>query len=169
MRRGKKFELLPWQLKFAGLVFDDEVQTALLSVARKNGKSSLLALLLAARLLTSARDRNVWDSAQSSVSASGGKSIILGTRLRGDLFESALDQARRGVEGVAALEFTVEPDCDIMDTAVWAAANPSLGSVKSLDYMRRAAAAADDPSLQPSFRAHDLNAVAEDDAETIVA
>lgn len=255
LRRGKPFKLLDWQLDFAALVFDPDVQTALLSVARKNGKSSLLGLILSsllsprsplyggphwrglaititarlaavladiimqlaaannlpfseargnrpriesvsgarldfltagrgaahggdvdlsvideAGLLTSARDRNVWDSAQSSVSASAGKTVILGTRLRGDLFESALDQARRDVEGVRALEFTIEPEADIMDPDVWRAANPSLGAIKSLDYMRRAAAAAaDDPSLQPSFRAHDLNAVAEDDAETIVA
>ena len=253
--RGRKFKLLPWQLEFAGIVFDAEVQTALLSIARKCGKSSLLGLLLGSKLdpasplyggptwralaitinarlagiladivmqiaassnlpfrqlkgnrpriesvggaqldfltagrgaahggdaswslldeaglMTSARDRNVWDSAQSSVSASGGKSIIAGTRLRGDLFESSLDQMRRGIEGVKGLEFTVAPDCDIMDEKVWRQGNPSLGSIKSLDYMRRAAlAAADDPSRQPSFRAHDLNAIADEGAETIVS
>ena len=253
--RGRKFKLLPWQLEFAGIVFDPDVQTALLSIARKCGKSSLLGLLLGSKLdpasplyggptwrglaitinarlagilsdivmqiaassnlpfrevkgnrpriesvggaqldfltsgrgaahggdvswsvldesglMTSARDRNVWSSAQSSVSASGGKSIILGTRLRGDLFEASLDQMRRGIEGIKGLEFTVAPDCDIMSEDVWRQGNPSLGSIKSLSYMRRAAlAAADDPSRQPSFRAHDLNAIAEDDSETIVS
>ena len=135
-----------------------------------HGGDASWSVLDEAGLMTAARDRNVWDSAQSSVSASGGKSIILGTRLRGDLFESSLDQMRRGIEGVQGLEFTVAPDCDIMDEKVWRQGNPSLGSIKSLSYMRRTAlAAADDPSRQPSFRAHDLNAIAEDDSETIVS
>ena len=45
-----KFKLLPWQLEFAGIVFDPDVQTALLSIARKCGKSSLLGLLLGSKL-----------------------------------------------------------------------------------------------------------------------
>ena len=255
LRKGKPFELLNWQIDFTVIVFDPEVQTALLSVARKNGKTSLLALLLSAYLdprsplyggaswralsitvnqdkasrlaraimgiakssalpfkwtkgnapciespdgagldfltsgrggahggdvdlsvideaglLTSARDKHVWSSAQSSVSASGGKTIILGTRLRGDLFEASLDQMRRGIEGVAGLEFAPALDCDIMDEAAWRAANPSLGPVKGERYMRNMAiAAADDPSRQPDFRADDLNLPASADEETIVS
>ena len=100
-----------------------------------------------------------------------GKASSLGTRLRGDLFEvvpgsnAPGNRGRRGpgIHGSAGLRHHGPEE-------VWRQGNPSLGSIKSLSYMRRAAlAAADDPSRQPSFRAHDLNAIAEDDSETIVS
>ena len=51
-----------------------------------------------------------------------------------------------------------DPDCALDDRAQWAKANPTLGSVKSIDYMvdaaRRAMAT---PLAASGFRGHDLN------------
>ena len=51
------------------------------------------------------------------------------------------------------------PDgCDIGDEAAWYAANPTLGTIKSVAYMRdEVARVAGVPSDEPSFRALDLN------------
>jgi phage terminase large subunit-like protein len=49
-------------------------------------------------------------------------------------------------------------DADWEDEAVWRAANPGMGSIKSLDYMRRECAKAkDEPSYQGTFRRLELN------------
>jgi len=129
------------------------------------------AVIDEAGLLTSSRDRGLWSSAQSSVTASPeGRFICLGTRLAGDLFEAQLDQGRRGVDGVATLEFAAPDDADVLDVAAWEAANPSLDEIKSRAALNHLAQqAADDPSRQSSFRAEELNQRTELEAEPIVS
>ena len=256
LRQGKRFSLMSWQEDFASLLFGEGCQSLGLSIARKNGKTGTLALLVLSRidpasplcvdgfravciganarissitadaimdiarasgialnrkagnrpciespcgsrrldlltagrtathgeaadwvvvdeagLLNSRHDGELWASCMSSVSASPiGRAVFLGTRLKGDLFEGLLDQARREVAGVKALEFGCEADCDISDPAQWERANPGMSVTKACAYMERAAAAAlDDPSQASAFLSHDLNAPVADDAETVVS
>ena len=55
--------------------------------------------------------------------------------------------------------FTEAPeDCDIEDRAAWRAANPGLGSVKSLAYMvEESERVRFTPTDEQDFRAYDLN------------
>jgi len=253
---GKPFRLLPWQVEFAALVLAGEAQTCCLSIARKNGKTGLLGLLVLARidpasplyggprwralcisesegrteavgnaimsiagssglvlvekraprhtiespggagvdflasgkgaahsfdcdwalideagLLTRKHHRHIWSTAESSLSASDDpRFLICGTRLEGDLFAEALDQAKRGVAGCAALEYSAPDAADILDTEAWLAGNPSLGTIKSRQHFEgQAQRAADDPHKQPDFKAHHLNQPFDPDAQTIVS
>ena len=55
--------------------------------------------------------------------------------------------------------FEAPADCELDDRAAWHAANPGLGSIKSLEYMEAEAARVKHvPTDEPSFRAYDLNA-----------
>ena len=47
---GKPLQLMPWQRRFVRKAFADDVQTAALSVARGNGKSTLVAGLAVVQL-----------------------------------------------------------------------------------------------------------------------
>ena len=54
--------------------------------------------------------------------------------------------------------YTLDEDDDPFDPAVWIKANPSLGSAKTIDYMRaQAAKAAELPSAKANFLTKDLN------------
>ena len=99
------------------------------------------------------RARDLLAGLRSSVSAKNGRLVHISVRGAGLLFREILDNPETVSRVYAA------PDkCDLTDEAAWAAANPSLGSIKSIEYMRsevaRLAAA---PSDEPSFRAFDLN------------
>ena len=54
------------------------------------------------------------------------------------------------------------------DPAAWAAANPTLGSIKAVEYMRdRARLAARNPADAADFMAHDLNRPGEPSREMV--
>ena len=99
------------------------------------------------------RARDLLAGLRSSVSARGGQ--IRHISIRGDspLFAEIL-----GNPAVVSHVHAAPDDCAIDDEAAWHAANPGLGTIKSLDYMRaeveRVRGVASD---EPSFRAFDLN------------
>ena len=100
------------------------------------------------------RARDLLAGLRSSVSARDGK--IRHISIRGDspLFAEILANP-----AIPSHIFAADEDCDISDERQWAKANPGLGLIKSLQYMRdeveriQAGAASD----EPSFRALDLN------------
>ena len=99
------------------------------------------------------RARDLLAGLRSSVSAKNGR--ILHVSIRGDsiLFAEILANP-----AVVSHVYAAQPDCTIGDEDAWRAANPGLGVIKSLDYMRDEVARVQGvPSDEPSFRALDLN------------
>ena len=99
------------------------------------------------------RARELLAGLRSSVSARNG--AIRHISIRGDsiLFREILENP-----SVVSHVHAAPDDCAIDDEAAWRAANPGLGSIKSIEYMKnevtRVAGVASD---EPSFRALDLN------------
>ena len=90
---------------------------------------------------------------RSSVSARNGK--IRHISIRGDsmLFREILENP-----SVVSHVYAAADGCAIDDEVEWYRANPGLGTIKSVDYMRaEVERVAGVPSDEPSFRAYDLN------------
>ena len=99
------------------------------------------------------RARDLLAGLRSSVSARGGK--IRHISIRGDsiLFREILEKP-----SVVSHVHAAPADCAIDDEAAWRAANPALGVVKSMAYMRAEVERVQGvPSDEPSYRAYDLN------------
>ena len=111
------------------------------------------------------RARELLAGLRSSVSARNGQ--IRHISIRGDspLFAEILDNP-----AVTSHVHAAPDGCSIDDEAAWHAANPGLGTIKSLDYMRaeveRVRGVASD---EPSFRAYDLNLALSPTREMICA
>ena len=99
------------------------------------------------------RARDLLAGLRSSVSARNGKIRHISIRGDSELFGEILDNP-----AVPSHIYAAPDDCDIGDEAAWKAANPGLGTVKSIQYMRneveRIHGVASDI---PAFRALDLN------------
>ena len=99
------------------------------------------------------RARDLLAGLRSSVSARNGK--IRHISIRGDsiLFREILENP-----AVVSHVYAAPAECKIDDEAAWRAANPGLGTIKAVDYMRaEVLRVAGVPSDEPSFRAYDLN------------
>ena len=137
---------------------DETVEILASDKAGSHGQSSMLALIDEGGLLGENK-RGLWESILSSVSATpGGRCIAIGVRSTGPMFAESLDMAKRGVPGVVAVDHTAPLGCNLDDRSAWAAANPSLGVLKRLDYMEmKCAQAMETPAAQVHFRMLDLN------------
>ena len=238
--QSKPFIIEPWQLDFLRGALKPDVMEAALSVARKNGKSGLIAAVLlcymagpwkrrgwrglvcsltgrlSAELLTAMqsiatasglsgitfkrspypgqanvsdediildflaadkasghamgadvaiideaglleeRQRPLWNAMLSSVSGRDGRLVCISIRGECPMFDELI--ARQGDPAVHVTEYAAPSEGALDDPATWQAANPGLGTIKSAEYMRKAAARAiATPADQSSFRAHDLN------------
>ena len=99
------------------------------------------------------RARDLLAGLRSSVSARNGKVRHISIRGDSELFAEILDNP-----AVVSNVYAAPDDCDIGDEAAWRAANPALGVVKSIEYMRSAVELVKNCSSdEPSFRALDLN------------
>ena len=99
------------------------------------------------------RSRELLAGLRSSVSAKGGRVLHISVRGDSPLFAEVLDNAANVCHVYAA------PDgCALDDQAAWRAANPGLGTIKQIGYMRaeceRIRGA---PGDENSYRAFDLN------------
>ena len=125
-----------------------------LSADRSAGHASGYDLVIVDEVgLFPLRARDLLAGLRSSVSARNGK--IRHISIRGDsiLFREILEN-----KSVVSHVHAAPDDCAIDDEAAWRAANPALGVVKSMAYMREEVArVAGVPSDEPSFRALDLN------------
>lgn len=105
------------------------------------------------------KDRELVNGLRSSVSARDGRFIALSIRGDSPFTAELLDRA--GDPGVSVHHYTAPDGCELDDRAAWHAANPGLGSIKSLGYMaHEAQRALSTPADQAHFRAFDLNQVA---------
>ena len=99
------------------------------------------------------RARELLAGLRSSVSARNG--AIRHISIRGDsiLFREILENP-----AVVSHVHAAPAECNIDDEAAWRAANPGLGTIKSIAYMKNEVErVAGVPSDEPSFRAYDLN------------
>ena len=111
--------------------------------------------------------RDLWDAVYSSTSTRDGRSLHISIRGDGPMFAELRE--RRDDPAVVWHEYAADEDGDVLDPAQWHKANPGLGSIKSLDYMRDAAErAAATPAAMAGFRTLDLNLPGSPDAATVV-
>ena len=95
-------------------------------------------------------------SLRSSTSAKNGKFLALSIWGFGPFIPEIV--ARRNDPGVAVHLYQAPEGSDLADESAWLAANPGLGEIKSLDYMRRESKRVlATPNDQAFFRSHDLN------------
>ena len=139
-----------------------------LSSDKASGHASGFDLAIADELgLFPERGRDLVSGLISSTSARDGRllaiSILGGSPLTAEMVARADDPA------TVVHVHQAPAGCDLDDEAAWRAANPTLGSIKSLSYMedmaRRAVAS---PAEQSAFRAFDLNLPSEPGREMIV-
>ena len=106
--------------------------------------------------LLSERDRALVNGMRSSVSARRGKFVALTIHGDGPFVPEIL--AREGDKALAIHHYRADPEAAIDDEAQWRKANPGLGTIKSVEYMRnesrRVAVSVSD---RPSFMALDMN------------
>ena len=125
-----------------------------LSADRTAGHASGYSLVIIDETgLLPERARDLLAGLRSSVSARNGK--IRHISIRGDspLFREVLANP-----AVPSMVYAAPDDCEIDDEAAWRAANPALGVIKSVEYMRAEVLRVRGvPSDEPSFRALDLN------------
>ena len=125
-----------------------------LSADRGSGHSSGYDLVIVDETgLFPLRARDLLAGLRSSVSAKNGTIRHISIRGDSELFREILENP-----AVLASVYAAPADCKIDDEAAWAAANPALGTIKSVAYMREEVARVRGvPSDEPSFRALDLN------------
>ncbi len=112
------------------------------------------------------RDRENVNSMRTSISARDGRFIALTIHGHGPFVGEML--ARRDAPAVSVHHYYAPADCKLDDESAWRAANPGLGTIKSLAYMRdEAARVALVATDEASFRALDLNAPYEPGTEMI--
>ena len=125
-----------------------------LSADRTAGHASGYSLVIVDETgLLPERARDLLAGLRSSVSARNGR--IRHISIRGDsiLFREILENP-----AVVSHVYAAPDDCAIDDEAGWRAANPGLGIIKSVAYMRAEVERVRGvPSDEPSFRALDLN------------
>lgn len=129
-----------------------------LTADRNAGAASGFDLILVDELgLFPERSRELMAGLRSSISARDGRVISISIRGDSALLTEIID--RRESPGTAVHLFEAPADCRLDDLSAWQAANPGLGSIKSLKYMKdEAARVALAPADQGAFRAYDLNA-----------
>ena len=113
------------------------------------------------------RDRGLVNGLRSSTSARNGRVLHLSIWGSGpfvpELVEASDDPS------ICVHLHQADEDSDLEDPAAWAQANPGLGTIKSVDYMRdRARLAARNPADSADFSSHDLNRPGEPSREMIV-
>ena len=116
--------------------------------------------------LLAERHRGLVAGMRSSTSARNGRFVSLTIHGSGPFVPEILD--RRGERGLAVHHFAAAPDRAVDDEQGWKEANPGLGTVKSLAYMRRESARViASPADQSFFVAHDLNRPSDPGAELL--
>ena len=115
------------------------------------------------------RHRPLWDAVNSARSGRDGRLIALGVRSTGPMFAELLARGAAGDPNVFAVDYSAPEDCDLNNESAWRKANPGLGSIKSIAYMReRSAEALAVPAAVAGFRLLDLNQKIAPRAEMLV-
>ena len=139
---------------YPGRVVSETGTLEVLSSDRTAGHSSSFDLVVVDETgLMPERSRELLAGLRSSVSAKDGRTVHISVRGDSPLYAEVLNNP-----AVVAHVYMAPDGCKLDDEAAWRAANPGLGAVKSIVYMRneveRIRGA---PGDEPSFRAFDLN------------
>ena len=129
----------------------------LVTASSRTGHSSSLdlAILDEAGLLTE-RQRGLWEAVQSSISARRGRLLAVGIRSTGPMFAEMLED--QGASYTHVEHFSAALSARLDDPEAWKAANPGLGPIKALSYLRQMSKRAlNRPRVQQSFRELELN------------
>ena len=139
---------------YPGVIESETGSLDTLSADRTAGHASGYDLVIVDETgLLPERARELLAGLRSSVSARNG--TIRHISIKGDspLFREVLDNP-----AVPSIVYSAPDECEIDDEAAWRAANPGLGIIKSVAYMRAEVLRVRGvPSDEPSFRALDLN------------
>ena len=112
------------------------------------------------------RDRALVNGLRSSTSARNGRVIHLSIHGTAPFIDELLEAADD--PAVCVHHHAPPEDADMQDPVAWRAANPGLGTIKSLSYMTDTARlAAANPNNAPDFRSHDMNLPGEPSREMI--
>lgn len=102
------------------------------------------------------RQRGLWNAMLSAISGRDGRLMCISIRGECPMFSELIGRAAE--PHVHVTEYAAPAHGALDDPHTWAAANPGLGTIKSAEYMRKAAArAVAIPADQAAFRAYDLN------------
>ena len=100
--------------------------------------------------------RELYNSMQSSTSTTDGIFLSIGTQKQGPMFKE--QRSRASLEGRVFHHYTTPMDYDLDDPDGWAMSNPSLGGIKSFDYMtKQIERAKESPEDELFIRSDDLN------------
>ena len=139
---------------YPGVIESETGSLDTLSADRTAGHASGYDLVIVDETgLLPERARDLLAGLRSSVSARNG--TIRHISIKGDspLFREVLDNP-----AVPSIVYSAPDECEIDDEEAWRSANPGLGIIKSVAYMRdEVARVAGVASDEPSFRALDLN------------
>ena len=114
------------------------------------------------------KDRALVNGMRSSISARNGRVISLTILGFGPFVPELVE--RQDDPSVSVHYYAAPPDCKLDDRDAWLAANPGLGTIKSMEYMEDTARrAAVSPNDEPDFRLFDLNQKVEPGAQRIVS
>jgi len=135
-----------------------------LTADRKAGHASSFDLVVCDETgLFKESARELLAGLRSSISAKGGRILHISVRGDSGLYHEILENP-----ATCAKVFAAPDGCELSDKKAWRAANPGLGTIKSLEYMRseveRIKAV---PSDEASFRAYDLNQQLDPQSEMI--
>ena len=99
--------------------------------------------------------RDLWQNSTASVSARAGSVLVISTRGGGPLLEEIIDTPDPDTH---LQLYTAREGAALDDESSWYAANPSLGTIKSLEYMRkRSREVLANPAGQAGFMSSELN------------
>ena len=146
---GLRFKRAP----YPGSVESETGRLEILSSDRTAGHSSGFDLVIVDETgLMPERSRELLAGLRSSVSAKGGRTMHISVRGDSPLYREILNNP-----AVVSHVYAAPEGCELDDTSAWIAANPGLGGIKSLSYMKaeveRIRGA---PGDENSFRAYDL-------------
>ena len=147
---GLRFKRSP----YPGMVRSATGTLEVLSSDRTAGHSSSFDLVVVDETgLMPERSRELLAGLRSSVSAKGGRTIHISIRGDSPLYSEILNNP-----SVTTRIYAAEDGCALDDEEQWHRANPALGTIKSLAYMRNEVARIRGaPGDENSFRAFDLN------------
>lgn len=111
--------------------------------------------------------------ALTSLSAKDGRLLAISIRGSSALVQDLMDrdkkQRRRKNKTVIVHHYAAPMNCELNDRAAWKAANPGLGSIKQLSYMKKSAdKAQNSTAFESHFRAFDLNQPLDPQQEAII-
>lgn len=139
---------------YPGTIQSDTGSLETLAAERTAGHASGYDLVIIDETgLMPERSRELLAGLRSSVSAKNGRIVHISVRGDSPLFAEVLANP-----ATVSHVYAAPAGCDLDDEAAWAAANPSLGAIKSVAYMRsECRRIAGSPADEPAFRAFDLN------------